>query len=105
MSRSSSHLKAKAAAVEAPLVHGWVFADKTLAEATFILEEKVAVAVVMQHALSQVEQGSQLAKSIAIGLHLPRIVCYAKEDAAAVGGDVAPLLDDVEKAAAHHLEK
>ena len=26
-----------------------------------------------------------------------------KEDAASVGGDVAPLVDDVENAAAHHL--
>lgn len=28
-----------------------------------------------------------------------------KEDAASVGGDVAPLVDDVENAAAHHLGK
>lgn len=28
-----------------------------------------------------------------------------KEDAASVGGDVAPLVDDVENAAAHHLRE
>jgi len=69
------------------------------------VEKKVAVVVVVEHALSQVEQGAQLAQSAAVGLHLRRIVCQPKEDAAAVGGDVAPLLDDVENAAAHDLEK
>lgn len=63
------------------------------------------MAVVVQHALSQVEQRAQLAQSVAVGLHLLRIVSHSEEDAAAVGGDVAPLLDDVENAAAHHLEK
>lgn len=63
------------------------------------------MAVVMKHALSQIEQGAQLAQSAAVGLHLPRIVCYSKEDAATVGSDVAPLLDDVKKTAAYHLEK
>lgn len=71
----SSHLKAKATAIEAPFVHGWVFTNKALTEATFILEKKVAMAVIMQHALSQVQQGAQLAESTAVGLHLPSIVC------------------------------
>lgn len=85
-------------------MHGRVFADEALAEATFVLEEEVAVAVVVQHALSQVQQGPQLAKGVAVGLHFPGVVRYAKKDAAAVGGNVASLLDNVEKAAAHHLQ-
>ena len=30
---------------------------------------------------------------------------YSEKDAAAIGGDVAPLVDDVEDAATHHLQK
>ena len=86
-------------------MHGRVFADEALAEAAFVLEKEVAVAVVVEHALSQVEQSAELAQSVAVGLHLPGVVCDSKEDAAAVGGDVAPLVDDVEDAAPHHLER
>lgn len=43
----TSHLKTQAAAIEASFMHGGVFPDETLAEATFILEEQVSVAVVM----------------------------------------------------------
>lgn len=105
LQRCSSHLKAQAATIEAPFVHGWVLADKTLAEATFILEKKIAVAVVVQHALSQVEQGAQLTQGVTVRLHLPGIVRHSEKDAAPVGGDVATLVDDVEKAATHNLEK
>lgn len=84
-------------------MHGRVFADETLTEATFVLEKEVAVAVVVKHALGQVQQGPQLAKGVAVSLHLPGVVRYAEKDAAAVCGDVASFLDDVEKAAAHHL--
>lgn len=99
------HLEAEAAAVEAAFVHGGIFPDKTFTEATLVLEEQVSVAVVMQHALRQVEQGAQLAEGVGVGLHLASVVGHAEEDAAAVGSDVAPLLDDVEEAAAHHLRQ
>lgn len=99
----SSHLKAQTTAIEAALVHARVFADETLTEATFILEKEVAVAVVVKHTLSQVQQGPQLAKGVAVSLHFPGIVCYAKKDAPAVCCDIASFLDNVEKAAAHHL--
>lgn len=85
-------------------MHGRVFADETLTEATFILEKEVAVAVVVKHALSQVQQGPQLAKGVTVSLHFPGVVRYAKKDAAAVCGNVASFLDNVEKAAAHHLQ-
>lgn len=85
-------------------MHGGVFADETLAEAAFVGEKQVAVAVVVKHALSQVQQGPQLAKGVAVSLHFPGVVRYAEKDAAAVCGDVAALLDNVEKAAAHHLQ-
>lgn len=85
-------------------MHGCVFTDKTLAEAAFVLEEQIAVAVVVQHPLSQVEQGAQLAQSAAVRLHFPGIVRCSEEDAAAVGCDVAALVDDVEKAATHNLQ-
>jgi len=99
-----AHLKAQATAIEATFMHGWVFADKTLAESAFILEKEVAMAIVMQHTLSQVEQGAQLAERIAVRLHLPGIVRHSEEDAATISGDVAPLVDDVQKAATHNLE-
>lgn len=100
----SSHLKAETTAIEAAFVHGRVFADETLTEATFILEKEVAVAVVIKHALSQVQEGPQLAKGFAVSLHFPGVVNYAKKDAAPVCSDVASFLDNVEKAAAHHLQ-
>lgn len=105
VTRSSSHLEAQTAAIEAALVHGGVFAYKALAEAALILEKEVAVAVVMEHALSQVEQGPQLAQGAAVGLHLSGVVGHSKKDAAAVRADVPSFLDDVEQAAAHHLQK
>lgn len=85
-------------------MHGRVFADKALAEATLVLEKKVTVVVVVQHAPSQVQQGTQLAQCVAVGFHLSGVVRYSEEDAAAVGRDVAPFLDDVEKAASHNLQ-
>lgn len=63
------------------------------------------MAVVMQHALGQIEQGTQLAQSIAVCFHLARIMGYSEEDAATVSGDVAPLVDDMEKAATYDLDK
>lgn len=100
-----SHLKAKAATIKAALVHGRVLSDEALTEAALVLEEKVTMVVVVQHALRQVHEGSQLAKGVAVGLHLAGIVCHSEKDAAAVGGDVAAFLDDVEEAASHHLKK
>lgn len=85
-------------------MHGRVLADEALAKAALVLEEKVTVAVVVQHAPRQVHEGSQLAQGVAVGLHLTGVVRYSEEDAAAVGGDVAAFLDDVEEAASHHLD-
>lgn len=98
------HLKAKAAAIKAALVHGRVLADEALAEAALMLEEKVTVLVVVQHAPRQVHESSQLAQGVAVGLHLTGVVRHSEEDAAAVGRDVAAFLDDVEEAASHHLQ-
>lgn len=86
-------------------MHGRVFAHETLAEATFVLEKEVAVAVVVEHAPSQVQQGPQLAEGVAVSFHFPGVVRQAEKDAAAIRGDVASFLDDVEEAAAHHLQK
>lgn len=86
-------------------MHRCIFTDETLTESTFILEEQVALAVVMQHALSQVEQGTQLAQSIAVCLHLPCIMCNSEKDAAPVSCDIAPLVDDMEKTTTYNLEK
>lgn len=101
---TSSHLKAKAATIKAAFVHGRVLSDEALTQAALVLEEKVTVVVVVQHAPRQVHEGSQLAKGVAVGLHLAGIVRHSEKDAAAVGGDVAAFLDDVEEAASHHLQ-
>lgn len=85
-------------------MHGGVFADEAFAKAALMLEEKVTMAVVVQHAPRQVHEGSQLAQGVAVGLHLTGVVRYPEEDAAAVGSDVAAFLDDVEEAAPHHLQ-
>ena len=46
-----------------------------------------------------------MAQRTAVRLHLPGVVRRPEEDAAAVGSDVAPLVDDVEDAASYHLER
>lgn len=86
-------------------MHRRVLADEALAQAALVLEEKVTVVVVVQHAPRQVHEGAQLAQGVAVGLHLAGVVRHPEEDAAAVGGDVAALLDDVEEAASHHLQR
>lgn len=86
-------------------MHGRVLADEALTEAALVLEEKVTMVVVVQHAPRQVHEGSQLAQGVAVGLHLAGIVRNSEEDAATVGGDVAAFLDDVEEAASHHLQR
>lgn len=47
-----THLKSNTAAVEAALMHGGVLSQEALTETTFLLEEEVAVAVVMKQSLS-----------------------------------------------------
>lgn len=100
----SFYLKAQAAAIKAAFVHGCVLPNETLTQSTFVLEKQVAVTVVMQHSLSQIQQGTQLAQRTAIGLHFPSVMRCSEEDAAPVGCNVAPLVDNVEKAATHHLQ-
>lgn len=85
-------------------MHRCIFTDKTLAESTFILEKQVALAVVVQHALSQVEKSTQLAQSIAVSFHLPRVMCNSEKDAASVSRDITPLVDDMEKTTTYDLE-
>ena len=99
----TTDLEAQAAAVEAGLVHGGVLPDETAAQLPVLQGDELVVVVVMQQPLGQVEQGAQLAQGAAVGLHLPRVMRSTEEDATAVGADVAPLVDDVENAAAHHL--
>lgn len=47
-----THLKSNTAAVEAALMHGGILSQEALTEATFLLEEEVAVTVVMKQSLS-----------------------------------------------------
>lgn len=47
-----THLKSNTAAIEATLMHGGILSQEALTEATFLLEEEVAMAIVMKQSLS-----------------------------------------------------
>lgn len=56
MSENHTHLEADTAAIKAALVHGGILLKKELAEPILILEEEVAVAVVVKQPLSKVKK-------------------------------------------------
>lgn len=58
---------------------------------------ELAVGVVMEQLLGQMQQRSQLTQSVAVGLHLGSVVLRPEEGAAVVGGDVTALVNDVKK--------
>lgn len=91
-------LKAQTAAVETRLVHGAVLLHKPVAQVPVLQGVQLAVFVVVDQLLGEVEQGAQLAQSAAVRLHLQRIVVRPEEGTVVIGSDVTALVDDVQKA-------
>lgn len=98
-------LKAQAAAVEAGLVHGAVLPDELAAQVPVLQGVQLAVAVVVDQLLGQVQQRAQLAQRAAVRLHLRRVVLRPEEGTVVVGGDVTSLVDDVQKARQQDLKE
>lgn len=94
---STADLKAQAASVEAGFVHGAVLVHEATAQVPLLQGVELAVGVVMEQLLGQMQQRSQLTQSVAIRLHLGGVVLGPEEGAAVVGGDVTALVNDVKK--------
>lgn len=90
-------LEAQAAPIEAGFVHGAVLVHEAAAQVLVLQGVELAVGVVAEQLLGQMQERSQLAQSVAVGLHLRRVVLRPEEGAAVVGGDVTALVNDVEK--------
>lgn len=100
----SADLETQTAAVETGLVHGAVLLHKLAAQLPVLQGVELAVVVVVDEPLGQVQQGAQLTQGAAVGLHLAGVVVGPEEGAVVVGGDVAPLVDDVQEARLQDLE-
>ena len=105
MTPSPTDLEAQAAAVEAGLVHGGVLLHEPPAQDAVLQGVQLPVAVVVEQALGEVEEGAELAQGAAVGLHLGGVVLRPEEGPAAAGGDVAAFVDDVEEAGLQHLRE
>lgn len=90
-------LKAQTASVEAGFVHGAVLVHEAAAQVLVLQGVELAVGVVSEQLLGQMQERSQLTQSVAVSLHLRRVVLGPEEGAAVVGGDVTALVNDVKK--------
>lgn len=79
-------------------MHGAVLLHKLAAQLPVLQRVKLAVVVVVDEPLGEVQQGAQLAQGAAVRLHLAGVVVGPEEGAVVVGGDIAGLVDDVQKA-------
>jgi len=84
-------------------VHGAVLAHEPATQVSALQGVQLAEAVVVDELLGEVQQRPQLAQRAAVRLHLGRVVVRPEEGAVVVGGDVTPLVDDVQKARQQHL--
>lgn len=98
-------LKAQTAAVEAGFVHGAVLLHKPAAQVGVLQRAQLSAGVVIKKPLSEVEQGPQLAQSSHVRLHLWRIVVRSEKGGVVIGGDVAGLVNDVQKAGQQDLRE
>lgn len=101
----SADLKTQAPAVEAGLVHGAVLLHELVAQLPVLQRVELAAVVVVEEPLGEVQQGAQLTQSAAVRLHLAGVVVGPEEGAGVVGGNVAALVDDVQKARLQDLEE
>lgn len=102
---SLADLKAQTAAIEAGFVHGAVLLHKPAAQLRVLCGVELANVIVVHQPLGQVEQGSQLAQSTAVRLHLRGVVVRSEEGPGVVRTDVTALVNDVQKATLQNLKE
>lgn len=78
-------------------MHGAVLVHEAAAQVPVLQGVQLAVGVVVEQLLGQMQERSQLTQRVAVGLHLRSVVLGPEEGAAVVGGDVTALVNDVEK--------
>lgn len=69
---------------------------KHVAQVSVLLTVQVAVIVVVDQPLREIEQGAQLAESAAVRLHLRGIVVRSEEGTVVVGENVAAFVNNVQ---------
>lgn len=97
-------LEAQTAAIEAGLVHGAVLLHELAAQLGVLQRVELAVRVVAEQLLRQMQEGSQLTQSVAVRLHLRGVVVRPEEGTVVVGGDITALVNDVEKTGVQNLK-
>lgn len=98
-------LKAQTAAIETGFVHGAVLLHKLAAQVPVLQGVQLAVVVVVDQPLGEVEQGAQLTQSAAVCLHLRGIVVRPEEGTVVVRCNVTALVNDVQKARQQNLKE
>ncbi len=98
-------LKAQTAAIETGFVHGAVLLHKPAAQVPVLQGVQLAVVVVVDEPLGEVEQSTQLAQSAAVCLHLRGVVVRPEEGTVAIRGNVTALVNDVQKARLQDLKE
>lgn len=97
-------LEAQTAAIEAGLVHGAVLLHELAAQVGVLQRVELAMHVVTEQLLRQMQEGSQLTQSVAVRLHLRGIVVRPEEGTVVVRGDITALVNDVEKTGVQNLK-
>lgn len=98
-------LKAQTATIETGFVHRAVLLHKHAAQFSILLAVQLAIVIVVYQLLCKIEQGTQLAQSAAVRLHLRGIVVRSKEGTVVIRDNVAAFVYDVQKARLQHLKE
>lgn len=85
-------------------MHGAVLLHKLAAQLPVLQGVELAVVVVVDEPLGEVQEGAQLTQGAAVRLHLAGVVVGPEEGTVVVGGNVASLVDDVQKARLQDLK-
>lgn len=85
-------------------MHGAVLLHKLAAQLPVLQGVELAVVVVVDEPLGEVQKGAQLTQSTAVRLHLGGVVVGSEKGTVVVGGNVPSLVNDVQKARLQDLE-
>lgn len=86
-------------------MHGAVLLHEPAAQVLVLQGVQLAVVVVVDQLLGEVDQGTQLTQSAAVRLHLRGIVVRPEEGTIAIGGNITALVNDVQKARQQDLKQ
>lgn len=85
-------------------MHGAVLLHELVAQLPVMQGVQLTIVVVIDQPLGEVQQGTQLTQSAAVRLHLGGVVVGPEEGTIVVGGNVLPLVNDVQKARLQDLK-